>query len=77
MEELKRIPLVRKTAAAADIMDLQEIEEKVDQYDKLWVLYTDALYELARKSNHHQWKWQRLVRSMSHTSVTYYNRSMQ
>ena len=31
MDELKRIPLVRKTAAAADIMDLQGIEEKVDQ----------------------------------------------
>ena len=31
-------------------MDLQEIEEKVDQYCKLWVLYTDASYELARKS---------------------------
>ena len=32
MEELKRILLVKKTAAAADIMDLQEIEEKVDFY---------------------------------------------
>ena len=47
MDELKRIPL---TAAAADIMDLQEIEEKVDQYCKLWELYTDASYELTRKS---------------------------
>ena len=50
MEELKRIPLVRKTAAAADIMDLQEIEEKIDQYCKLWELYADASYELARKT---------------------------
>ena len=50
MEELKRILLVRKTAVAADIMDLQEIEKKVDQYFKLWVLYTDVSLELARKS---------------------------
>ena len=50
MEELKRISLVRKMAVAADIMDLQEIEEKVDQYCKLWELYTDASLELARKS---------------------------
>ena len=32
MEELRRIPLIRKTAAVADIMDLAEIEEKVDQF---------------------------------------------
>ena len=50
MEELKRISLVRKMAVAADIMDLQEIEEKVDQYCELWELYTDASLELARKS---------------------------
>ena len=50
MEELKKILLVRKTAAAADNMGLQEIEEKVDQYCKLWELFADASYELARKS---------------------------
>ena len=27
-EELKRIPLIRKTAVATDIMDMAEIEEK-------------------------------------------------
>ena len=28
MDELKRIPLIRKRAPAADIMDMKEIEEK-------------------------------------------------
>ena len=50
MEELRRIPLIRKTAPVADIMDLSEIEEKVDQFCTLWELYADASYELARKS---------------------------
>ena len=31
-EELKRIPLIQKTTAAADIMDIREIEEKLGQY---------------------------------------------
>ena len=50
MEELRRIPSIRKTAPAADVMDLTEIEEKVYQFCTLWELYTDASYELARKS---------------------------
>ena len=50
MEELKRIPSVRKIAPAVDIMDLAEAEEKVYQLCTLWELYVDASYELARKS---------------------------
>ena len=30
-EELKRVPLIQKITAAADIMDIREIEEKLGQ----------------------------------------------
>ena len=49
-EELERIPLIRKTAVAVDIMDLAEIEEKIDPYSQLWKLYAEALVKLTRKS---------------------------
>ena len=49
-QDLKKIPLIRKTAAVADIMDMTEIEEKLGQYCQLWKLYGDASCELARKS---------------------------
>ena len=35
MEELERIPLIRKIAAPADVMELDEIEDKIHQYCKL------------------------------------------
>ena len=50
MEELERIPLVKKIAAPADIMDLEEIECKFHQYCKLWKLYAEISVELKRKS---------------------------
>ena len=50
MEELMRIPSIRKIAPAADIMDLAEAEQKVYQLCTLWELYVDASYELASKS---------------------------
>ena len=50
MEELERIPLVKKIAAPADIMDLEEIECKIHQYCKLWKLYAEISVELKRKS---------------------------
>ena len=50
VEGLKRIPLIRKTADAADIMDMAEIEEKMGQYCQLWELYAEASCELTRKS---------------------------
>ena len=48
--EPKRIPLVKKRAPTAEIMDLKEIEEKMKQYCQLWVLYTQASCELTRRS---------------------------
>ena len=49
-EELRRIPLIRKTAAAADIMDITEVEEKLGQYCQLWELYSEVSYKLTRRS---------------------------
>ena len=48
--ELERIPLVKKIAAPADIMDLEEIKCKICQYSKLWKLYAETSVELKRKS---------------------------
>ena len=48
-DKLKRIPLIRKRAPAAD-MDMKEIEEKIGQYCQLWELYTQASCELTRRS---------------------------
>ena len=50
MEELERIPLVKKIAVPADIMYLEEIECKIRQYLQLWKLYTEISVELKRKS---------------------------
>ena len=50
VEELERIPLVKKVAAPADIMDLEEVEYKICQYLQLWKLYVEILVELKRKS---------------------------
>ena len=50
MEELERIPLVKKIAAPADIMDLEEVEYKICQYCQLWKLFAEISVELKRKS---------------------------
>ena len=50
MEELKRIPSIRKVVTAVDIMDIAECEEKIYQFCTLGELYVDASYELTRKS---------------------------
>ena len=50
MEELERIPLFRKIAAPAHIMDLEEIEDKICEYCQLWKLYAETSVELKRKS---------------------------
>ena len=52
MEELKleRIPLIKKIAVPADIMDLEEIEGKTRQYLQLWKLYAEISVELKRRS---------------------------
>ena len=43
--------MVRKVAAPADIMDLEEVEYKIRQYCQLWKLYAEVSVELKRKSN--------------------------
>ena len=50
IDELKIIPLIRKRAPAAYIMDMKEIEEKIGQYCQLWELYAQASCELTRRS---------------------------
>ena len=50
MEELERIPLVKKIAVPADIMDLEETECKIRQYCQIWKLYAEISVELKRKS---------------------------
>ena len=50
MEELERIPLIKKIAAAADTMDLEEVKHKICQYLQLWILYAEISVELKRKS---------------------------
>ena len=50
VEELERIPLVKKIAAPADIMDLEEVEYNILQYCQLWKLYVEISVELKRKS---------------------------
>ena len=49
MEELERIPLVKKIVAPADIMDLEEVKHKVCQYCQLWKLYARISVKLKKK----------------------------
>ena len=46
LQEIQRIPLIRKITAPADVMDLEEIEHQIHQYCKLWSLYADTSIEL-------------------------------
>ena len=50
VEELERIPHIKKEAAPADCMDLEEVENKYRQYMQLWILYTDISIKLRKKS---------------------------
>ena len=50
LEELVRIPLIRKIAAPADKIDLEEVEYKICQYCQLWQLYAETSVELKKKS---------------------------
>ena len=50
MEELERIPLIKKIAALADIMDLEKVEHKIHQYLQLWILYAEISIDMKRKS---------------------------
>ena len=42
--------MVRKIAAPADIMDLEEVKYKICRYCQLWKLYAEISVELKRKS---------------------------
>ena len=50
VEGLERIPLIKKIAAPADIMDFEEVKHKICQYLQLWSLYAEISLELKRKS---------------------------
>ena len=50
VEELERIPQIKKEAAPADCMDLEEVENKYRQYMQLWILYVEISIELRKKS---------------------------
>ena len=50
VEELEKIPRIRKEAAPTDCMDLEEVENKYRQYMQLWILYAEISIELRKKS---------------------------
>ena len=50
IEELERIPRIRKEAAPTDCMELEEVENKYRQYMQLWIPYADISIELRKKS---------------------------
>ena len=70
-EKLKRIPMIKKIAGLADIMDREEAESKILQYCQLWQLYTEISVELKRKSE--LWQWQ-LARCTDRISWIFYDK---
>ena len=50
IEELERIPRIKKLAAPTDCMDMEEIENKYRQYIQLWILYAEISIELKKKT---------------------------
>ena len=50
IEELERIPQIKKQAVPTDCMDLEEVENKNRQYMQLWILYAEISIELRKKS---------------------------
>ena len=49
-ETLERIPNIKKLAGPADMMSLEETEQKICQFCHLWHLYADISVELKKKS---------------------------
>ena len=49
-EKLERIPVIKKIAGPADVMDKEEAESKILQYGQLWQLYAEISVELKGKS---------------------------
>ena len=50
VEKLERIPMIKKIAGPADVMDREESESKILQYGQLWQLYAEISVELKKKS---------------------------
>ena len=50
IEKLERIPRIKKLAAPADCMDMEEIENKYRQYIQLWILCAEISIERKKKS---------------------------
>ena len=73
-DKLKRIPLIRKGAPQADIMDMKEIEEKIAQYCQLWELYAQASCKLTRRSKILQGEAAKLEKCRDHTSEMCYSK---
>ena len=49
-EKLERIPMIKKIAGQADVMDREKAESKILQYGQLWQLYAEISVELKKKS---------------------------
>ena len=49
-ESLERIPNIKKLAGPADMMSLEETEQKIRQFCHLWQLYAHTSVELKKKS---------------------------
>ena len=49
-DKVTRVTLIRKRAPMADTIDLEEIEQKIQQYCQLWDLYARASCELSKRS---------------------------
>ena len=49
-ESLERIPNIKKLAGPADMMSLEETEQKICQFCHLWQLYADTSVNLKKKS---------------------------
>ena len=50
MEKVERIPLIKRVAAITNAMNLEEIEDKLNQFGKLCRIYAEASCELFRRS---------------------------
>ena len=49
-EKLERIPMIKKIAGPADVLDREEAESKILQYGQLCQLYVEISVELKKKS---------------------------
>ena len=64
IEELERIPHIKKEAAPPDCMDLEEVGNKYRQYMQLWILYVDISIELRKKVRTFKGKCSKCMQSL-------------